>query len=305
MVVVKSAIFVLLVGCVVFQQADAFLRRGRRRRRRCTPTACQVSQWSSWSSCSAFGCGQQGSEQRSRTVVSSPSCGGAACPGLAETRLCYSSTPVDCQLSSWSEWSVCSTPCGVSGTQSSDRHRITTAQCGGTCTSTFQKTRACPELSCLNEGILKDNTCFCKDGYGGVCCEKSVSLDCQLSSWSEWSACTTQCGVSGTQSSERSKIRAEKGGTCTSVFRKTRACPELSCLNGGSLEDNTCVCKMGFTGVCCEKKRSWAAVVTVISICGGIISLIAIFGGRIRINIFMNNHSHGNKDTTVYKEKVH
>lgn len=52
-------------------------------------------------------------------------------------------------------------------------------------------------------------------------------------------------------------------------------------------------------------ERSWAAVVTVISICGGIISLIAIFGGRIRINIFMNNHSHGNKDTTVYKEKVH
>lgn len=176
MVVVKSAIFVLLVGCVVFQQADAFLRRGRRRRRRCTPTACQVSQWSSWSSCSAFGCGQQGSEQRSRTVVSSPSCGGAACPGLIETRLCYSSTPVDCQLSSWSEWSVCSTPCGVSGTQSCDRHRITTEQCGGTCTSTFQKTRACPELSCLNEGILNDNTCFCKDGYGGVCCEKSKYL---------------------------------------------------------------------------------------------------------------------------------
>ncbi len=98
--------------------------------------------------------------------------GGAPCPDLYETRPCYGTTPVNCQLSSWSEWSACTTPCGVLGTQSSSRHRITTEQCGGSCTSTFRKTRACPDLSCLNGGSLKDDTCFCKEGYSGKCCQK-------------------------------------------------------------------------------------------------------------------------------------
>ena len=172
MAVVKTAIFVLLVYSVVFQHADAWGRRRRRRRRHCTPRACKVSQWSSWSSCSADKCGQQGSQRRSRTEVSAPSCGGTGCPELDETRSCYSDKREDCQLSSWSKWSACSTRCGVSGTQSSNRHKIITEQCGGTCTFTFRKTRACPSLSCLNGGSLEDKTCFCKKGYSGVCCEK-------------------------------------------------------------------------------------------------------------------------------------
>ncbi|XP_020629431.1 thrombospondin type-1 domain-containing protein 7B-like [Orbicella faveolata] len=137
-----------------------------------TPRDCQVSSWSPWSFCSAAQCGQQGSQSKSRTEKSSSACGGAECPDLHETRQCYASKRVDCQLSSWSEWSACTVPCGVSGTQHSARHRIVTEQCGGTCTSTFRKTRACPDLSCLNGGSLKDGTCFCKEGYSGNCCEK-------------------------------------------------------------------------------------------------------------------------------------
>ena len=174
MVSVNFTSLVILVALLIsVHPSDAWRRR---RRRRCPVQDCQVSSWSSWSSCSAAQCGQQGSQSRSRHKESSASCGGAECPDLLETRQCHSSKRVDCQLSSWSEWSACTVPCGVSGTQHSARHRIVIEQCGGTCTNTFRKTRACPDLSCSNGGSLKDGICFCKEGYSGNCCEKKGNM---------------------------------------------------------------------------------------------------------------------------------
>ena len=163
-------VVVLMVWFVLVSQCDAWRRR---RRRRCPVRDCDITSWSYWSYCSADQCGQQGYQSRSRMIVSQPSCGGATCPdNRYETRQCYGSTAVDCDLSYWSEWSACTTVCGVSGMQTSSRHRITTEQCGGSCTSTFSKTRSCPQISCLNGGSLKDGTCFCKEGYSGNCCGK-------------------------------------------------------------------------------------------------------------------------------------
>ena len=91
--------FLLLVAFLVFtDHSDAWQRR-----RRCPLQNCQVSSWSYWSSCSASQCIRHGSQSRSRTEETSPSCGGAPCPELYETRQCYGTTPIDCQLSSWSE----------------------------------------------------------------------------------------------------------------------------------------------------------------------------------------------------------
>ena len=170
---VSGKIAVLVALLIFVHSSDAWRRR---RRRRCPARDCQVSSWSSWSSCSASQCGQPGSQSRSRQEESSASCGGAQCPDLYETKQCYARERLDCQLSSWSEWSACTVPCGVSGTQHSARHRIVTEQCGGTCTSTFRKTRACPDLSCLNGGSLKDGSCFCKEGFSGNCCDKEGKL---------------------------------------------------------------------------------------------------------------------------------
>ena len=162
---------VLLVLFVIASDCDTW-QGGRRRRFRCTPRSCEVNYWSTWSTCSTDQCGQQGSQRRSRTVESWPTCGGAQCPDLNETRLCYGNKPVNCHLSYWSEWSACTTVCGVLGKQATSRYKVRTEQCGGICTSTFYKTRVCPLTSCLNGGSLGSDTCFCKKGFSRNCCEK-------------------------------------------------------------------------------------------------------------------------------------
>lgn len=107
---------------------------------RCSARDCKIIDWSSWSYCNADRCGERGYQSRSKTIVS---------------RQRYGSSSVACELSHWSEWSGCTTPCGVSGTQSSFRHRTTIEQCGGTaCSSSFRKTRSCRPTGCFNEGSL-------------------------------------------------------------------------------------------------------------------------------------------------------
>ena len=102
MITVEITAVVILVATLAF--APSFDAQSRRRRRSCTPRNCQVSHWSSWNLCSTNQCGQQGSQSRSRTVVSSPGCGGAQCPNLHETQQCNGSTPINCQVSLWSLW---------------------------------------------------------------------------------------------------------------------------------------------------------------------------------------------------------
>lgn len=158
----KMTIFILLAfSCL--QNTDG----------RCTPQDCQVSSWTYWSSCYGERCRGRGVQRRTRWQDTVPSCGGSECPTLEETRSCGSElTRRDCQLSSWSHWSTCSTPCGVSGVESSSRYKIITEQCGGYCPSILRKTRACFEFSCLNGGRLNhDGTCSCVEGYSGQCCE--------------------------------------------------------------------------------------------------------------------------------------
>ncbi|XP_044181770.1 R-spondin-3-like [Acropora millepora] len=165
----KTTILFLLLLVVAFHNTKAW----RRRRRSCSVVHCRVNHWSLWSSCSAIKCEQS----RSRSIITTPSCGGNACPSnLLESRHCFAEAE-NCQLSSWSQWSACTAlTCETSsGMQTSSRHKIKEEKCGGRCTTTFRKTRSCIQssLPCFNGGTYKQNEgCVCKQGYNGECCEK-------------------------------------------------------------------------------------------------------------------------------------
>ena len=170
----RIAAFVIVVSviCLLVNQGNAWRRR---RRRRCPPTNCQMSQWSSWSTCSAVACGSSGSQYRTRHVLSNPSCGGTACPpNIRETTNCDGTTPVNCVYSPWSTWSACP-PSQCEDTQTSRRYIVSKEQCRGTpCNMTaLRKTRPCNQTFCVNQGNLSNGRCSCPPDYHGSCCQYS------------------------------------------------------------------------------------------------------------------------------------
>ena len=232
-------IFLLFVVILNFITESQSLWR-RRRRRRCSPVNCQISHWSSWSPCSAWQCGTSGNQQRTRHVITHPSCGGADCPSnMQENRVCYGNTPINCQVSSWSSWSVCNTvQCGKSGFEQRSRYIIRHSNCGGTaCPSALQETRIC---------------------YG------TKASACVYSTWSTWSSCPAfRCG--DTQTRSRQIVSREQcGGTPCNItaLSKARPCKQTFCINQGTLSaDGKCYCKSGFHGSCCQYSSKYIWVV--------------------------------------------
>ena len=157
-------IFLIVISLTSLSQSW----RRRRHRRYCSAINCRVDSWSPWSHCSAVQCGISGTQHRTRSIITHPSCGGAGCPHLQESEICYGTTAANCQYSAWSKWSECSR-CGEF--QTSTRYIITREQCGGNpCNMTaLNKTRVC-QTHCLNQGTLVDVQCHCRPGAYGSCC---------------------------------------------------------------------------------------------------------------------------------------
>ncbi len=100
------------------------------------PVACVVSEFSNWGPCI------NGQQRRTRSVVTPPRNGGAACLALEQTRACPP-VAVDCEVSAWSNWSPC-----VDGTRRRTREVVTPPSNDG---------RPCPALEetprCGGSGI--------------------------------------------------------------------------------------------------------------------------------------------------------
>jgi len=124
---------------------------------------CDIRPWSSWSSCD-YPCGTTGNQTRYKV-----------CNDLRESRRCSGTLPVDCELSSWSEWKgscsrLTADRCAFSRNQTSTRYKSRAEGCGGTCQDVkYEKSRQC---ECFNGGTpFPNGTCQCKEDFDGACCE--------------------------------------------------------------------------------------------------------------------------------------
>jgi hypothetical protein len=94
---------------------------------------CVLSDWSEWSEC------EDGTQTRTRTVITAPENGGNACGVLSESRACVTPpTPIDCVVSEWSEWGPC-----VNGSQERTRTVITSPANGGLSCPVLSEVRTC------------------------------------------------------------------------------------------------------------------------------------------------------------------
>eukprot|EP01052_Picozoa_sp_SAG31_P002943 SAG31_NODE_107_length_24865_cov_17.973593_12_plen_964_part_00 len=176
------------------------------------PTLCR---WSDWSVCSS----ECGGGTRTRTFLqlsSTSAANGEACEhaivNATESTPCNEHdcmTPIDCR-GEWSEWSECSHPCGGSGTTRRSYRIIASAAHGGrndTCSNDVEEAAAC-------------NT--------GPC-----PIDC-AGHWSEFSACSSECGGGFQTRTYNVDVQAEYGGsllTCdaSSADVDIRACSKHPC----------------------------------------------------------------------------
>jgi hypothetical protein len=171
---------------------------------------CTVAPWK-WGSCSVPCNAEAGGMQKlTRAIVAgaSPDKIGAPCPALEAVTVCNKfECPVDCQVSSFSEWTRCSAKCGVG-----DKMR-------------FREVSKEPEWG--------GKPCAARQEVS-VCSQDACDKDCILGDWSAWSPCSQACGF-GFKNRERPiKTKAVGQGFCPSgtdprKFERqacnTQACP--------------------------------------------------------------------------------
>ena len=88
-----------------------------------------------------------------------------------------------------------------------------------------------------------DNDCDGQTDEGGVC-STPTPVDCQVSNWSAWSACSASCG-GGTQTRTRSVlVQPENGGANCPVLTESRQCNTQPCTVDQDLDgfDSTIDC---------------------------------------------------------------
>jgi len=218
------------------------------------PAHCAVSAWGEWTTCSAT-CGG-GSQSRSRSVLRTAAHGGNACPALDATQACATwQCQINCQVSTWSAWTSCSTTCG-GGVATRSRNVVQIAKWDGHHCPSLGETRDCNVDACAVDCDVYDWAPFsacsrtCGEGvksrtrgvrhmtaFGGKPCpplEEHVAcnagkcpINCEVTSWQPWTQCTRTCGV-GTHGRHRTVLRhSERGGyVCPALFEREQC--ELS-----------------------------------------------------------------------------
>lgn len=206
---------------------------------------CIVSEWSAWSQCSST-C-QIGTRSRTRLILRAASFAGMTCPTLIENEGCNTNIPcVDCNYSSWSAWGECSVTC-QGGVRSRTRKLIWKSDI--------------------------ETQCHDPESDVEMCNQQSCPVDCLLSEWTVWSACSSTCGVGnkmryrivfsesdlGGIQCPSEKDRTERVSCKLQDCQKTCSTPGI-CQNGATCIDIpnsgfSCECADSYYGRFCERKK--------------------------------------------------
>ena len=174
------------------------------------PVPCKLTEWSDWDQCDKpcqGAKGGSGNQRRTRLVLAQPTNGGMACQALVASRNCSGTPkcPQDCKAGAWSAWSKCDATCN-GGTQSKKRKIIQPALNGG---------RGCGFIS-LNR----------------QCNTKPCAVQCKLSTWSEFTACSKSCGGGAKERKRAVLVKPSSGGAGAShsfSFLNKLSRPPLHC----------------------------------------------------------------------------
>lgn len=155
---------------------------------------CSVSCDDSCNPRKPFECG--GWQEIKRDVVAQNNACGIKCPTLNKAMRCGQyPCAVDCDMSSWSGWSACSSDCG-GGVQGRTRSVLVRPKNGGEACNTPEEARACNTESC--------------------------DRDCRLARWTKWTGCSVACG-GGLQSMRRHVVIPTRGdGKCPAPNSRKR-----------------------------------------------------------------------------------
>lgn len=195
--------------------------------------------------------------QLQRVAGSASANGGKGCSLRSESKLCNAqSCPVDCVTAMWGDWGECSASCD-GGTSRRYRSVVRMFAHGGKPCGQFVQTascntEACPIKNCDYTGWSEWQPCSAQGSQfrtrdvaqqadpGGVQCQDSekiqtrnCAINCQLSDWGDWSACTATCCPTGANCGRHSRTRsvvvpAQYGGTGCATQREQ----ETGCNNG-------------------------------------------------------------------------
>merc|ERR1719473_1241479 len=126
---------------------------------------CEVGAWQP-GECSVECAG--GEMTMTREVVTPASNGGAECPIMIDKESCnLQPCPIDCVVGEWSDYGMCSAPCG-GGIMSRVRQPLTDSEHGGEPCGDLSETQECNVFAC--------------------------DMPCELEPvWTEWSPCSKEC----------------------------------------------------------------------------------------------------------------
>ncbi|DAZ96645.1 TPA: hypothetical protein N0F65_005824 [Lagenidium giganteum] len=221
----------------------------------CEKIDCEVCQWTDWL-CDA------GTKQKTRTrpIIVQPQDGGAPCPPLKETAPC---DPIDCKLSDWGPCSACAPDDKGVWWKKRTRTVITEPKYDGKTCDSLELVEKCPPVDCKmsdfgdwsacapdDKGVwwkTQTRTVLSPAQFGGQACgplvnkQQCQSVNCEVSTWSGWSACFKDDAGKWVQKHTRTvTVQPMYGGNQCPVLEERQSCPPVNCVTSGWSDWSTC-----------------------------------------------------------------